>query len=472
MALTDDLKVHADSRGALLARLRTRKAAYVFVALCAFALAACSGKTTGAQRATDMTAELHGSVTTVQADDGPGPCYAWFMYGTNPRNPSGWTATTPVGTGQTCPSMSNVDFKQKVMGLNPSTTYYYVLCGSPNGDPNTPPKAVYNSNLCVDSQGTKGVDGGTAYSSFTTSGSSYDQTVRRDSPVALWDMNSRGSTETDRTGNGHTGTYRGTHPSATTMPNGDTALDFNRGSTTGEYMSVPSPSTSDPVFSIPNSAKQLTWEAWIRPDTLAFPSNHLDSSGEYIDFLGKCQDYSPTCEWEGRMYGTSPSEHRCNRLSAYAFNSGAGLGAGADWQPDDDNTNSNSQSCPPNLFTNNNWLYVVGEYRTDSTPYSCANSSTYPGTLDIWVNGVRWNESKHNPTGCMSQYNIAPTANTSPFNVGSMGLDSWFPGAIGKVAIYDKLLTQSQINGHFVAMIGSSPSGRCDVACKVPVPTP
>ena len=41
----------------------------------------------------------------------------------------------------------------------------------------------------------------------------------------------------------------------------------------------------------------------------------------------------------------------------------------------------------------------------------------------------------------MSQYNVVPDANNSPLNIGTMAMDAWFPGAIGKVAIYDKLLT-------------------------------
>src|SRR5678809_986868 len=76
-------------------------------------------------------------------------------------------------------------------------------------------------------------------------------------------------------------------------------------------MSVP----SNAAFSIPTT-HSLTWEAWIRPDTLQFPKN---SSG-YVDWMGKCQDYSPTCEWEARLYNTTNSEDRCNRFSAYVFN--------------------------------------------------------------------------------------------------------------------------------------------------------
>jgi hypothetical protein len=65
----------------------------------------------------------------------------------------------------------------------------------------------------------------------------------------------------------------------------------------------------------------------------------------------------------------------------------------------------------------------------------------------------------------MSQYNVIPKANSSPLNVGTMALDAWFPGAIGKLAIYDKLLTQAQITNHYVTMAMRQPSGSCANTC-------
>jgi hypothetical protein len=80
--------------------------------------------------------------------------------------------------------------------------------------------------------------------------------------------------------------------------------------------------------------------------------------------------------------------------------------------------------------------------------------------------------SYHAPTGCMSQYKITPQAGSSPLDIGTMAFDTWFPGAIGKVAIYNYLLSQSQINAHFQAMTGVAPSGSCANTCTIPVPTP
>ncbi len=136
------------------------------------------------------------------------------------------------------------------------------------------------------------------------------------------------------------------------------------------------------------------------------------------------------------------------------FNPTAGFGSGADWQP----------VC--GLLQAGQWLHVVGEYTTLSQPAGCPNASAYPGSIDIWVNGVKWNQSAHNPTGCMSQYSVVPQANGSPLNIGTMANDMWFQGAIGKVAIYNYRLTQTQITNHYQVMTGHQPTGSCASTCS------
>jgi hypothetical protein len=283
----------------------------------------------------------------------------------------------------------------------------------------------------------------------TGSGGSYDNAVLADGPVAYWGMTHPGTAETDLAGNDHSGSYVNGTPSLTTMPNGDSAADFSG----RQYMMVPSAGD----LSIANSAHQLTWEAWIRPDTLQFPSG----TDGYTDFLGKCGQYYHSCEYESRMYNSVNSQNRCNRLSAYVFNlhpTSAGLGSAADWQP----------KC--NMLAAGHWYHVVGEYRTDATPYSICRTA-YPGTIDIWVNGVKWYQAAHNDTGCMSQYSIVPQAGPSPFVVGTLAqYDYFFTGAIGKVAVYDKLLSPAQISAHYAAMTARQPSGSCSDTCTLTNP--
>jgi hypothetical protein len=268
--------------------------------------------------------------------------------------------------------------------------------------------------------------------------------VLADHPVAYWAMNSPSGSEPDLTGNGHTGMYQGGSPTQSTLPNGDKAADFNGSS---QYLTVPSAA----VLSIPTTGN-LTWEGWINPDVLQFPN---DGNAGYVDWMGKCAMYSPTCEWEARMYDTTNTQGRCNRLSAYAFNPTAKLGSGAFWQP----------TC--GLFQAMQWLHVVGEYTTLSQPSTCTNTSMYPGSINIWVDGVEWNQASHSPTGCMSEYSVVPVANSSPLNIGTMAMDGWFKGAIGKVAIYGTLLGQAQITHHYVVMTGKQPTGSCAATCSL-----
>jgi hypothetical protein len=274
----------------------------------------------------------------------------------------------------------------------------------------------------------------------SSASSAYDrQVLGRPGLVAYWDMNGSG-TEKDLTGHGHTGSYEGGQPPLVTMPNGDRAADFNGSS---EYLTVPSAA----VFSIPTTG-ELTWETWIRPDVTVFPH----TTGGYVDWMGKCEHYSPTCEWEARLYnGDTTTANRGSRLSAYAFSSSAGAGSGADWQPAD-----NGQ------IIGGHWYQVVGEYQTRIQPGGCAGPQV--GGINIWVDGVEWDMAAHSGTGCMSQFGVTPTAESSPLNVGTMALDSFFKGAVGKVAIYDTLLTSAQIDADFTAMTGQTPGGSCDSA--------
>ena len=83
------------------------------------------------------------------------------------------------------------------------------------------------------------------------------------------------------------------------------------------------------------------------------------------------------------------------------------------------------------------------------------------------MNGVPWDQAAHNPTGCFSQYQVVPKANGSALNIGTMALDTWFKGAVGKVAVYGYLLGQAQIATHYQAMTGKAPQGSCANTCSL-----
>jgi hypothetical protein len=268
----------------------------------------------------------------------------------------------------------------------------------------------------------------------------YNQSILDYHPAAFWPLDSPSGQVNNLSSSSLDGTYQGNSTTTATMPNGDNAVVFNGAN---QYASIP----SNPAFSV-STTHELTWEGWIKPTTLNF--DHSSSTG-YVEWMGKCFGYSSNCEWAARMYDSINSQDRCDRLSAYIFNSSAGLGSGAFWQP----------NC--NVVKTSDWLYVVGEYNSDAVPYGC--SSSYPGSINIWVDGIEWNQEEHSPTGCMSQYNISPHPGSSPLTIGTASGDTWFGGAIGKVAIYDYLLNQNQISAHYSAMTGLTPDGSCKNVC-------
>jgi hypothetical protein len=283
--------------------------------------------------------------------------------------------------------------------------------------------------------------------------STYDQIVLADHPVLYLPMLRMGSTETDLSGSGNTGTYHGAAPASITLPNGDLAAMFD-GYTS--YLSV----QSNPSFSIPTTGK-LTVEAWIQPTAwntptdLEFPIRNQDG---YVGWAGKCSTYGnpPTCEWSMREYGNSGQTGTADRLDIYVFNPTAGYGASADWQP------------KAGVIHQGMWLYVVGEVTMLKEPPNCPNPATYPGSLDVFVNAILWLQSAHAPTGCLSQPTygqIIPKAGPSPLFIGTlMALpsDMWFQGAIAKFAIYDDVLSDTDVANHYRAMVGQNPTGVCD----------
>ena len=87
------------------------------------------------------------------------------------------------------------------------------------------------------------------------------------------------------------------------------------------------------------------------------------------------------------------------------------------------------------------------------------------------MDGTDWDFCAHQPTSCMSQCDVRPMTNSSPLDIGTMALETWSPGAVGKVATYDYLLTPAQMANHYRSMTGSEPSGLCSDECTIP-PTP
>lgn len=247
--------------------------------------------------------------------------------------------------------------------------------------------------------------------------SSYDQLIRSHKPAIYLAMSSsQTGRETDLSDRGHTGTYHpaGSYPSRSRLPNGDPVAVFD-GAT--QYLEVPDANDLSVT-----SRGELTIEAWIRPDTLQFPS---DEGSGYVHFLGKGAPNQQ--EYAARMYSKVNDEDRPNRISGYAFNLAGGLGSGSYFQ------------VPVRV---GEWILVDIVINTRN------KSATYPtGYVKIFRNGYL-----KDTTG-LDQYDVVPRNGTAPLRVGTRDFASYFKGAIGKVALYLHELAPEQMLSHYRAMV-------------------
>lgn len=139
----------------------------------------------------------------------------------------------------------------------------------------------------------------------------------------------------------------------------------------------------------------------------------VEGSG-YVQWLGKGEPHQH--EWVARLYQAGNTEGRANRISFYAFNLAGGLGAGSYFQdPLDEGV----------------WLHVVG--RIDS------------------VNTSIFRDGDQRDTDPLSGYNIVPQHGSAPVRIATRDLQSFFNGAISRVAIYGAALSAERIRAHYNA---------------------
>lgn len=240
-------------------------------------------------------------------------------------------------------------------------------------------------------------------------GSTYDQLVLSLGPVLFLPLEGSSATEPDMSGHNHTATFLPADgaPNMVAMPNGDLAPSFNG---QDQYVEVPSSS----VLSVTHTGC-LTVQAWIRPATLQFP--HEEGTG-YVYILGK--GAPSEYEYAIRMYSAANTEVpvRPNRISGYVFNLAGGWGSGAYFQD------------PVDV---NQWIMVtmvIDDRRSEKWP---------DGYVALYKDAVMRDQVS------LAQYDVKPHAGDAPFCIATRDNDSYFEGAIGKVAVYDKVLSGSAI---------------------------
>jgi hypothetical protein len=239
--------------------------------------------------------------------------------------------------------------------------------------------------------------------------SPYDTRVLSDHPMMYLTMGSQQAVEPDLSGHGHRGTYfpQTSHAKRTTMPNGDAASAFD-GFT--QYLEVPSAAS---LSVKPTGA--ITIEAWMRPDTLQFPTQEKNS---YVHWAGKGE--SGQQEYVLRMYSKTNPAGRPNRISGYAFNPDGQQGSGSYFE---------------DVVKAGVWIH-----------YALVIDARNGGTVSIFKNGVL------RKTTPFSQFNVHPQPGNAPLRIATRDFASFFKGAIGKFAIYARALSETTLKAHVAKM--------------------
>ena len=242
--------------------------------------------------------------------------------------------------------------------------------------------------------------------------STYDETVLKDKPVGYW-LTKHKSVD-DLSGKNVKGAFHGSSPVSTLLPNKESANAFN-----GEnaYFEIP----DVPQLEVTKTGI-LTIEAWMRPDVEDFPK----SEKGYVHWMGK--GVSGQHSWVARMYNKTGND-RPQRISGYSFNLIGGLGAGSYFQ---------------DVIPKETWVHYVLVINT------IKRDSKYPtGYTKIYKDGkVRDQDS-------LKGYDIIPEDGTAPTRIATRDFNSFFKGAIAKVAVYDYELGSDRIAEHNKVMRGN-----------------
>jgi hypothetical protein len=133
-------------------------------------------------------------------------------------------------------------------------------------------------------------------------------------------------------------------------------------------------------------------------------------------------------EYALRMYSLRNTEDRGNRVSAYAFNPTGGKGSGSYFQ---------------DRLSAGEWIMVTAVYTTSSA------DGGYPANSVTIYRGP----SRRQTTSLM-EFEVRPQAGSAPLQIGG-DAGSYFEGAIGKVAVFDRELTATDIAAQYRAMPGA-----------------
>ncbi|WZO97482.1 LamG-like jellyroll fold domain-containing protein [Isosphaeraceae bacterium EP7] len=182
----------------------------------------------------------------------------------------------------------------------------------------------------------------------------------------------------------------------------------------------------------------LTVSAWIRPDTLEFP--HAESTG-YVHWMGKGE--SGRQEWAFRMYCLTTTDRppRPNRTSFYVFNPAGNRGTGSYEQETD---------------RPGEWMHLVGVADAGCTHF---HKNGRFRDCDVYREARKGECVGHpNVEECDASGDpVEPEAKDAMLRIGTRDGRSHFLGAIARVRIWQRLLSDDEITALYAS--GELPPG-------------
>jgi hypothetical protein len=219
-------------------------------------------------------------------------------------------------------------------------------------------------------------------------------------------------------------------PRNTSPQPGNVYLEFN-----GRDAYVEIPAIND--YSVAETGG-LTISAWVRPDTLNFPS--VERNLDYIHWLGKGEISGDdgNQEWAFRMYNQQDPggiATRPNRISFYLFNSQGGLGVGSYVQ------------VP---IRKRRWIHIVDVADTSRTYLykdgQYIRCDTYRGRAKGPCE-IHYQD----PPNQKLQLVINPQLGAAPLRIGTKDFGSFLEGGMTRVRLWSRALNAAEISTLYTA---------------------
>lgn len=268
---------------------------------------------------------------------------------------------------------------------------------------------------------------------------SLKQTIMGTAPTSYWPLDEAAGSANFRDERGlHDGVPSASGVELAAVPFGAARMPRFDGEL-GSAITIP----DDALYSHAH-ANALTVACWVNPSVLDF--RHTQGSNQqYIHFIEKACTYVKNVEWAFRLYNATNPDKK-SRLSFYLFNlkNPPGYGAGAYME-----YCHSLNDCVP--VEAGRWLFLVGQGESwiDETE-ECHGAIFYKqGVQAKRSSGDKYNHPNPDPNS--PSWNVRPQHGPGVITIGGAVGKTAFCGAVGHVALWNRLLTDAEVTDIFAA---------------------